>query len=53
MRKKKEKWVLLRNGADYDTLSQVMSICDNYNIDYNLIDPSQPEKSIGLYMWNI
>ena len=35
-------------SPDYDTLSQVMSICDNYNIDYNLIDPSQPEKSIGL-----
>lgn len=35
-------------SPDYDTLSQAMSICDNYDISYNLIDPSQPEKSIGL-----
>ena len=35
-------------SPDYDTLNQAMSICDNYNISYNLIDPSQPEKSIGL-----
>ena len=25
-----------------------MEICDNYNVGYSLIDPSQPEKSIGL-----
>ena len=35
-------------SPDYETLNNMMKICDNYNIGYNLIDPSQPEKSIGL-----
>ena len=35
-------------SPDYETLEQMMGVCDNYNIEYNLIDPSQPEKSIGL-----
>lgn len=35
-------------SPDYETLSQMMKICDNYNVGYSLIDPSQPEKSIGL-----
>ena len=35
-------------SPDYETLSQMMSVCDNYGIKYNLIDPLQPEKSIGL-----
>ena len=35
-------------SPDYDTLSQIMKVCDNYNVGYNLVDPSQPEKSIGL-----
>ena len=26
----------------------MMIVCDNYNVGYSLIDPSQPEKSIGL-----
>lgn len=35
-------------SPDYETLSQMMSVCDNYNIKYHLIDPLQPEKSLGL-----
>ncbi len=35
-------------SPDYETLSNMMSICDNYNVSYTLIDPSQPEKSLGL-----
>ncbi len=35
-------------SPDYETLSQMMKVCDNYEIGYNVIDPSQPEKSIGL-----
>lgn len=35
-------------SPDYDTLDQMMRVCDNYNVGYTLIDPSQPEKSIGL-----
>ena len=35
-------------SPDYDTLDQMMKVCDNYNVGYSLIDPSQPEKSIGL-----
>ena len=35
-------------SPDYETLSQMMSVCDNYGIKYNLVDPLQPEKSLGL-----
>ena len=35
-------------SPDYETLDQMMKVSENYNIGYNLIDPSQPEKSIGL-----
>ncbi len=35
-------------SPDYETLSQMMSVCNNFDIKYNIIDPSQPEKSIGL-----
>ena len=35
-------------SPDYETLSQMMSVCDNYSIKYHLIDPLQPEKSLGL-----
>ena len=35
-------------SPDYETLDQMMRVCDNYNVGYTLIDPSQPEKSIGL-----
>lgn len=35
-------------SPDYETLSQMMTVCNNYEIGYNIIDPSQPEKSIGL-----
>lgn len=35
-------------SPDYDTLDQMMKICNNYNVGFNLIDPTQPEKSIGL-----
>ena len=35
-------------SPDFETLDQMMSVCDNYNVGYTLIDPSQPEKSIGL-----
>lgn len=35
-------------SPDFETLDQMMKICDNYNVGYTLIDPSQPEKSIGL-----
>lgn len=35
-------------SPDYETISNMMSICDNYDIKYKLIDPLQPEKSIGI-----
>lgn len=35
-------------SPDYETLSSMMGICKNYDLDYELIDPSQAEKSIGL-----
>ena len=35
-------------SPDFETLDQMMKVCDNYNVGYTLIDPSQPEKSIGL-----
>ena len=35
-------------SPDYETLEQMMNVCDNYGIKYNIIDPSQPEKSLGL-----
>ena len=35
-------------SPDYETLETMISVCNNYNVGYNLIDPSQPEKSIGL-----
>ena len=35
-------------SPDYETLDKMMKVCKNYNVDYNLIDPSQPESSIGL-----
>ena len=35
-------------SPDYDTLDQMMKICNNYNVGYNIIDPTQPEKSLGL-----
>ncbi len=35
-------------SPDYETLNNMMKVCDNYNVGYNLIDPTQPEKSIGL-----
>lgn len=35
-------------SQDYETVNRMMQVCNNYNITYNLIDPSQPEKSIGL-----
>lgn len=35
-------------SPDYETLSQMMSVCDNYGIKYHIIDPLQPEKSLGL-----
>ena len=35
-------------SPDYETLDQMMRVCDNYNVGYSIIDPSQPEKSIGL-----
>ena len=35
-------------SPDYETLEQMMNVCDNYNIKYDIIDPSQPEKSLGL-----
>ena len=35
-------------SPDGDTLEQMMKVCDNYNVGYNIVDPAQPEKSIGL-----
>ena len=35
-------------SPDYETLSQMMSVCKNYGLEYTIIDPSQPEKSKGL-----
>lgn len=35
-------------SPDYDTLSNMMSVCDNFGVGYNIIDPSQPAKSLGL-----
>lgn len=35
-------------SPDYETLSKMMNVCDNYNVGYNLIDPSQPQNSVGL-----
>ena len=35
-------------SPDYETLSQMMSVCDNYDIKYHIIDPMQQEKSLGL-----
>ena len=35
-------------SPDYETLDQMMRVCDNYNVGYTIIDPSQPEKSTGL-----
>ena len=35
-------------SPDYETLSNMMKVCDNYDVKYNLVDPSQPDKSIGI-----
>ena len=35
-------------SPDYDTLSNMMSVCNNYELSYNIVDPSQPAKSMGL-----
>ena len=35
-------------SPDYETLSKMMSVCDNFNVNYSIIDPAQPEKTIGL-----
>ncbi|MCI9064029.1 MAG: TraM recognition domain-containing protein [Clostridia bacterium] len=35
-------------SPDYETLEQMMSVCDNYGIKYDVVDPLQPEKSLGL-----
>ena len=35
-------------SPDYETLSTMMKVCDNYDIEYELVDPSQAGKSIGL-----
>ena len=35
-------------SPDYETLSKMMNVCDNYNVRYKIIDPMQPEKSFGL-----
>ena len=35
-------------SPDYETLSQMMTVCENYNIKYKIVDPMQPEKSVGL-----
>jgi len=34
-------------SPDYESTSRIMSVCKNYHIKYNIIDPSNPE-SIGL-----
>lgn len=35
-------------SPDYDAIQKMTDVCDNYGVKYFLIDPSQPEKSIGL-----
>lgn len=35
-------------SPDYDTIANMTKICDNYGINYYLVDPLNPEKSYGL-----
>ena len=35
-------------SPDFETISNMMKICDNYGINYYLVDPLSPEKSTGL-----
>ena len=35
-------------SPDFDTISNMMKICDNYGINYYLVDPLNAEKSEGL-----
>ena len=35
-------------SPDFDTISNMIKICDNYGINYYLVDPLSPEKSAGL-----
>ena len=35
-------------SPDFDTISNMMKICDNYAINYYLVDPLKPEASVGL-----
>lgn len=35
-------------SPDFDTIANMIKICDNYGINYYLIDPLNPEKSEGL-----
>lgn len=35
-------------SPDFDTISNMTKICDNYGINYYLVDPLKPETSAGL-----
>ena len=35
-------------SPDYETISNMISVCNNYGVNYSLLDPTQPAKSIGL-----
>ena len=35
-------------SPDYETISNMMKVCDNYSVGYSLVDPSQPALSKGL-----
>ncbi len=35
-------------APDIEVISHMIDVCDNYNVSYNLIDPSNPATSIGM-----
>lgn len=35
-------------SPDFDTIANMMKICDNYGVNYYLVDPLNQEKSFGL-----
>ena len=35
-------------SPDYETLAKMMEVCDNYGVEYSVIDPAHPETSVGL-----
>ncbi len=35
-------------APDYDLISNMINVCNNFNIKYNLVDPLNPNDSIGL-----